>query len=434
VLYDPRSSRRLFENQACFERDEEGGNLLVNIKGSSFLALGIFLLTAALIFGQGAPGQSPHAGQVLVPDSSLERPENIGHRAHTNHLLFKPEKGKPGGGGGPLGETPSSLRGVYNLPNSGGNGIIAIVDAYHYPTAQNDFDTFSSQFGLPLSTATVCNGTQPCFRVVYASGAQPATNCGWNQEEALDIEWAHAMAPSAQIVLVEAASNSFSDLFQAVDVATGIVTSGSDVSSGEVSMSWGGSEFSGETSFDSHFTSSKVVYFASSGDTGGVDIYPSVSPNVVSAGGTTINRNSKGSFVSETAWSGSGGGPSAYESRPPYQNNIVLIVGSQRGAPDFSFDANPSSGVSVYDSTFCQGLSGWLVFGGTSVAAPSLAGIVNLSSDFYAGSASELGIIYSNLGTGNFRDITSGTAGSFSAGPGWDFVTGVGSDQGTSGK
>jgi kumamolisin len=400
------------------------------------LICGVMLtvLTSSVTLAQKGPGPSPRAGQVVVPDSSQERPESVGVRAHTNHLIFKPTTSKPVGGGGPQGETPQSIRPVYNLPSTGGNGIIAIVDAYHYPTAQSDFDTFSKQFGLPLSTENVCNGSQRCFNVAYATGKQPRTNCGWAQEAALDIEWAHAMAPYAQIVLIEAASNSFTDLFQAVDVATQIVQSQSSIHAGEVSMSWSGSEFSTEGQYDSRFTNPGVVYFASSGDTGGVNGYPSVSPNVVSAGGTTINRDRSGSFVSETTWSGSGGGTSKYEPRPSYQNLIVGIVGNQRGAPDFSFDSNPASGVSVYDSTSCQGASGWLVFGGTSVASPSLAGIVNLSSRFYSDSASELGVIYSNLGTANFRDIISGAAGTFSAGPGWDFVTGVGSDQGTAGK
>ena len=198
-------------------------------------------------------------------------------------------------------------------------------------------------------------------------------------------------------------------------------------------MSWGGAESPTEASNDSLFTTPGIVYFASSGDTGGKDIYPSVSPNVVSAGGTSVNR-SGGSFTTETAWSGSGGGPSAYESRPSYQNAIQSVVGSQRGAPDFSFDANPNTGVSVYDSTICQGMSGWMVFGGTSVASPSLAGIVNLAGHFAASSNSELTTIYGGLGGPNFRDIISGSAGTFNATVGWDFVTGVGSNQGTSGK
>jgi subtilase family serine protease len=250
------------------------------------------------------------------------------------------------------------------------------------------------------------------------------------------------MAPGAKIVLVEAASNSFANLLFAVNVASGIVNpSGSSAGTGlgQVSMSWGGSEFSSETSFDSYFTTSGVVYFAASGDTGGKTIWPGISPNVVCAGGTSINRNGNGAFASESGWSGSGGRPSTYEARPSYQGIIQSIVGTQRGAPDFSFDADPNSGVSVYDSTSCQGLSGWLVFGGTSVASPSLAGIVNLAGSKYNSTSNELGTIYSCYSaagcySSNFRDITSGTAGSFTATTGWDFVTGIGSNQGLTGK
>ena len=116
--------------------------------------------------------------------------------------------------------SPNKIRGAYGLPATGGGGIIAIVDAYHYATALNDFNKFSTQFGLPTEPSTnVLSGTNKVFQVVYASSFQPQVNCGWGQEAALDIEWAHAMAPGAKIVLVEAASNSFSDLFNAVDVA-----------------------------------------------------------------------------------------------------------------------------------------------------------------------------------------------------------------------
>ena len=197
-------------------------------------------------------------------------------------------------------------------------------------------------------------------------------------------------------------------------------------------MSWGGSEFSTEAGNDAHFTHQGIVYFAASGDTGGATIYPGVSPNVVSAGGTRINRDAAGRFVSETGWSGSGGGPSKYEPRPGYQDVIQTIVNNARGVPDYSFDGDPNSGVSVYDSTSCQGISGWLVFGGTSVSSPALAGIVN-SAGSNTSSAAELSLLYmgvTNNGStisANFRDILSGTAGSFSAKAGWDFVTGIGS-------
>jgi subtilase family serine protease len=235
------------------------------------------------------------------------------------------------------------------------------------------------------------------------------------------------MAPNAKIVLVEAKSNSFSDLFAAVDVANAIP------GAQQVSMSWGGSEFSSEAANDSHFTHNGIVYFASSGDTGGKTIYPGVSPNVVSAGGTRLNRNSSGALISETGWSGSGGGSSAYEPRPPFQNSIAAI-GSTRGVPDYSFDADPNTGVSVYDSTACSGVSGWMVFGGTSVSAPALAGIVHSAGAQRLNSADELSLLYSGVGSANFRDIVSGTAGSFTAKPSWDFVTGIGSTLGLSGK
>ena len=373
---------------------------------------------------QSENGQS-HAA-VLIPATTIEHPEDVGLRAHTNHMILF--EGKPGGGGSPSGETPSSLRSVYKIGSSGGSGVIAIVDAFDYPTAENDLNVFSAQFGLP--ECTTANG---CFKKVYASGSKPRADCGWAQEAALDIEWAHAMAPNAKIVLVEAATNSFANLFAAVDVATCQVTANGG--RGEVSMSWGGSEFSSEASNDSHFQNDGVVYFASSGDTGGANIYPSVSKFVVSAGGTSVNRDRNGTFVSETGWSGSGGGPSKYESKPTYQSGIPGTDATQRSAPDFSFDADPNTGVSVYDSTSCQGLSGWLVFGGTSVSSPSLAGIVNLAGNFYASSTVELSTIYgSYTNTNDFRDIISGSAGSFSCKAGYDFVTGVGSNQGTNGK
>jgi subtilase family serine protease len=137
------------------------------------------------------------------------------------------------------------------LPN-GGSGVIAIVDAFDYPTAANDLDVFWRQFGLPVCAGSTLTQTAPlCFTKILASGSKPRTNCGWAQEAALDIEWAHAMAPQAHIVLVEAASNSFANLFTAVDVATKYVQSHGGL--GEVSMSWGGSEFSSEASNDGHF-------------------------------------------------------------------------------------------------------------------------------------------------------------------------------------
>jgi kumamolisin len=412
------------------------------------LALLVILCISAGVGRVKAQGQGPEQASVIVPDTTVEHPQDIGKKMHTNHLiLYRPEKGPGAKASGPAGETPVSLACVYqtwgatllsagcpytaSAPKpSGGFGVIAIVDAYDYPTAAQDFVTFSKQFNLPSGNS--CNG--PCFTKVTPFGT-PKGNCGWAQEAALDIEWAHAMAPYAQIVLVEALSNRNSDLYNAVQYAARIV------GVQQISMSWGGSESSGETSTDSTvFGSNNVVYFAASGDTGGKTIYPCTSPHVVCAGGTSVNRNSQHLFTNETTWSGSGGGPSSYEPIPAYQLVIMSIVGSQRGAPDLSFDANPSTGVAVYDSTRCQGLSGWMVFGGTSVSSPSLAGIVNWAGTQYTSADTELSTIYACYNTSgcypaNFRDITSGSkAGSFSPQPGWDFATGVGSSLGSGGK
>jgi subtilase family serine protease len=402
----------------------------------------VVVLTAVLGLTSLAPAQiRPVSGKVFTPDSSIERLSDLGKRAHTNIHLFLPTKTMKNAQ--PLGppfagyayETPASLGCVYNLvkvvkgcnPNTvtanpaGGAKMIAIVDAYDAPNAASDLAAFSTQFGLPA----------PDFQVVFASGSRPPYDSGWEIEESLDVQWSHAMAPDAKIVLVEAASNSFSDLLAAEDVASKMVNA---AGGGEVSNSWGGSEFSGETSYDSHFVKAGVVFFASSGDSPGT-IWPGTSPNVVSAGGTTVRRNpSTALFLSEYPWDAAGGGVSSVEARPSYQSGIGSIVGNARGVPDLSFDSNPITGVWV----LVTGQGGWYIVGGTSVASPSLAGIVNSTGSFAASSNAELSTIYGNLGVATiFRDITTGYCGpyaGYSGVKGWDFCTGVGVDKGKKGK
>lgn len=389
---------------------------------SSFLApLAVSSLVACSLFVSApaahAQDQEGHGrGSVHVPDTSVEGPEDRGQRAHTNHRILI----SPDGGLGPSGGmTPAQMHAFYNVP-SGGSGTIAVVLAYHYPTAVNDFNVFSKQFGLPQET-----GTGAVFQVAYATNKQPRTNGGWAQEAALDIEWSHAMAPNAKIILVEAASSSLTDLFAGVEKAKSLGAS-------QISMSWGGSEFSGETSYDSHFTqnASGITFFTSSGDTGGTMEYPAASPYVVAVGGTSVTTDSAGNYVKESGWSGSGGGVSVYEPKPSYQSAISV---SKRGVPDISANADPNTGVCVYDSTAYQGYSGWMVFGGTSVSSPCMAGMVNSAGHNGRSTASTLSLIYQNLGSANYRDITTGTAGSFSCSAGWDLVTGVGSPLGTGG-
>ena len=286
----------------------------------------------------------------------------------------------------------------------------------------------------------------------------PPTNVHWGVEEDLDIEWAHAMAPSAKIILIEACSNSGNDLFYAEQVA-GIEVAAAG--GGDISNSWGGGEFSGEVgAIDDvfyHYHWKQITYFASAGDSGWGAQYPSSSPWVVSAGGTTVNRDANQNFLSESCWSGSGGGVSLYEkwASPPnilngmgpwadFQYPFAAQTASQ--TPDISFDADPNSGANVYDSF---GVGGWIIVGGTSLASPALAGIINnannrLGQERPAGGSSystlENNLLYSQLFANtayhaNFYDVATGSNGTgHNAAVGYDQCTGIGSPRGKLGK
>ncbi len=397
---------------------------------ASWMGIGCVLPAVA---GTVAPRQL----EVLIPESAGSSPQDRGVRFHTRLRVLV----VPNAAASTVSQfnTPATLHSVYSLPSTGGSNAIAIVDAYHYPTSLADFNSFASYFGLPKETSTVATAANKTFQVVYAPGYPPQSGgnyiASWNLEAALDIEYAHAMAPSAKIYLVEAASDSMSDLENAVRVAAGLT------GVKEVSMSWGGSETSYEAMFyDPIFTVSGVVYLASGGDSSDEMEYPAASPNVVSCGGTSLNRSTTtGAFLSETGWNDTGCGPSVYEPRPSYQGAVASVVGAKRGVSDLAFDSDPNTGVYVYDSTALWGESGWWILGGTSVASPSLAGVFNLAAasgnGFAANTAAEQARIYGNLGNAKaFRDITSGTDGKYTCKAGYDFITGVGTPNGLVGK
>ncbi len=355
---------------------------------------------------------------ILIPDSSVPRAGEM----HTNHLIYVGPERHLGTAGNPAGYGPAQILQAYGIPATGGSATVVIVDAFDDPYALSDFNAFSSQFGLPQESSTsVTASTNKVLQVVYASGRKPRYNTGWSQEEALDIEWAHAMAPNAKIVLVEAASNSGSNLYSADDAAASIA--GAE----QCSNSWSGGEYSGETGSDSHFNHPGVTYFFATGDKGGAQDYPAASPNVVAVGGTSLFLDASGNRTSETVWSGTGCGPSKYEPRPAYQNGVATVVGSARGIGDVAADADPNTGVAV------QWKGSWYVFGGTSVACPVISGIVNTSGSNRGGALAENTFIYAGLGGASFYDVTIGSAGSFAALVGYDFPSGVGSPMGTSG-
>ena len=315
----------------------------------------------------------------------------------------------------PTGLSPATIKSVYSFPTSltaGTGKTIAIVDAYDDPTAESDLAVFSSQYGLPA--CTTANG---CFTKVDQTGGTnyPRTNAGWALEISLDVQWAHAIAPGARILLVEATSNSFANLLAAEDYAKAHAQ--------YVSNSWGASEFSGESSYDPHFAASGVSFFVSSGDAGLPAEYPSSSPNVISVGGTTLNFNPNGSFKSETGWSGGGGGCSVYETATSAQSSFSqygqVNCGGNRATPDVSLDADPASGVSVYDSTRYQGQKGWFQVGGTSASSPMWA-----ARSAVAGTVVNSAYVYGN--SISYRDITSGNNGA-SCLVGYDLCSGRGS-------
>jgi subtilase family serine protease len=371
------------------------------LKSKGLIVIAIAVLLGSLFFSIAAIPAEAYAASPPVPGSTASPQPINGLAAYSMLRVHRAATS------GPTGLSPQQIRAAYNLPSTGGTGTIAIIDAYDDPTVLSDLNTFSSQFGLPAANFEK-----------HMMASRIRSNSGWALEISLDVQWAHAIAPDAKILLVEAKSNSLTDLLAAVDYAR----TRSDVVA--ISMSWGASEFSSESAYDSHFTSSYgATFFASSGDNGKGVIWPSASPNVVAVGGTTLTF-SGGSLVSETAWSGSGGGVSKYEGEPSYQTTYgISATNGKRAVPDVSYDADPYSGVSVYDSTPYNGAKGWWQVGGTSAGAPQWAAIQslglsisnsNLYQDAFASYASY------------FRDITSGSNG-HPAAIGYDLVTGLGS-------
>ncbi len=336
----------------------------------------------------------------------------------------------------PEGMTPTQVKTAYLLPATGGSGIIAIVGAYEHPAIESDLAVFDKQFKLAACTvANKCLTVHDMKATTNGVGEMPK-NAGWDLESALDTEWAHAIAPKAKILVVESASTKGADLMKAVDYARaqpGVVS---------VSMSWGGSEFSDETTLDGHFSAtgtgglnsstSNIAFFASSGDDGTGASWPAASPYVIGVGGTSLTMTNVGTtakFASEKAWSGSGGGVSAYETEPSYQKTYSIArAGGKRAIPDVSFAADPQRGFSVYHN-------GWYVIGGTSAGAPQWAALATLGMSGKKKYPISLAELYKDKSSGvyaiYFRDITTGTNGACGyycgARSHYDYVTGLGS-------
>lgn len=330
----------------------------------------------------------------------------------------------------PAGLTPAEVRAAYqidriqfqyrnlHLAGNGAGQTIAIVNAHDAPNIAGDLHNFDAEFGLSDLDAY----GHFALTKVMPQGKAPA-DAGWSLETALDVEWAHAIAPEAHLLLVEARTASLGDLLSAVNYARrrpGVVA---------VSMSWGGDEFGAESLLDSIFTTPAghiggfnmrggVTFITASGDDGAPAGWPAVSPDVLVVGGTTLHTAPGGKYLGETGWSGSGGGPAWFENT---------------ASPDVAYDADPGTGFSVYDSTGGGTDGPWYQVGGTSAGSPQWAGLIAIADQGrgYQGKGSldgphdTLPALY-RMPPADFHDITSGYNGYF-AGPGYDLVTGLGS-------
>ncbi len=335
----------------------------------------------------------------------------------------------------PIGYGPAQFLGAYDLTGSSTSAlppVIAIVDAYDDPNIASDLSTYSSTYGisqLPTCSGSIATSTSACFEKMNQNGSTsplPSPNSSWALEISLDVEIAHATCENCSILLVEANSNSFTDLLTAIDTAVANNATA-------VSGSWGGSEFSGEAAYDSHFNKTGVAFTFSAGDSGYGTLYPAASQYVTAVGGTTLLLSGN-SYLSESVWNnqygGTGSGCSTQqEAKPTWQHDPSCAY---RTINDVSADADPATGAAVYDS---YGYGGWVQVGGTSLSSPFVAAVYTLHGVPSGVMANSLPYTYGN--SSNLNDITTGSNGSCggsylcTAQVGYDGPTGLGTPKGT---
>jgi len=360
------------------------------------IALASFLGLATAASADPAPGRIMRYGRIFAVnvcgDSQLPGRARCFAKAVTDArgtiLDGKPDltsRTTPAGYGAP------DLRSAYAITASGSaTYTIAIVDAFGYPNAEADLKTYRAQFGLPPCTTS--NG---CFRKVNQTGGKtyPRTNVGWAQETALDLQMASAMCPNCHLLLVEATSDLLGNLSAAANYAASHANA--------VSNSYGGSE-GGTATFERRYNHPGVAITVSSGDSGFGVQFPASSPHVTAVGGTSLLRASNARGWTETVWNGAGSGCSAVYPKPSWQHDALC---ARRAVADVSAVADPNTGVAVFGPTTAR-RSGWMVFGGTSVAAPLIAGIYGV----HGGPATYGADPYANATALN--DVTAGANGS----------------------
>ena len=436
-----RGARAVKRNRNNAKRREQQGKLLCEVLEDRTLPAGAVGLSSSIL---------PN----IVYKPLAESPTNIVF----NHLAGSPDNLTPYA----IGYSPGQIEQAYGINKITDNGVtmngagqtIAIVDAYDDPNILLDLEYFDAWYGIP---------NPPSFTKIVPNGVTPSTDPtgSWEAEESLDVEYAHALAPGANIVFVEA--NAGANLFDTINnLISAANWAGQCSGASVVSMSWGepesffASNGVNENSYDSLFASPsghRVTFVAATGDSGAPGAYPAYSPNVLAVGGTALNLDANGNYSSETGWSllsdlqnlyaASGGGVSNYEPQPAYQKG--LINSSTRTIPDVAFDADPNTGVPIFDSFGLYNSYGelqsvdWMGTGGTSLATPCWAALISIADEIRAdhglgsldGPSQTLPTLYrlfQNPTTyaRDFHDIKTGNNG-YPAGTGYDLVTGIGS-------
>jgi subtilase family serine protease len=284
---------------------------------------------------------------------------------------------------------PADLTSAYAVPAGGAGRTIAIVDAYGAPTVEADLAVYRQTYGLPA--CTTANG---CLRVVNQAGDAsplPAPDQGWAAETSLDVDMASAICPSCRILLVQATSNAIDDLSASVDTAARL-------GANSISNSYGSPEFAAQKQFEEHYHHPGQPVVVSAGDNGYGVSFPASSAYVTSVGGTSLTRD--GSGWTESVWSGTGSGCSAYVAKPSWQTDAHCPM---RMLNDVAAVADPATGVAVYD-TYSQ--PGWITLGGTSVSAPIIAAMYALTD---TSGTDDGGPAWRHHPAGAFRDVTTGT-------------------------
>ena len=318
---------------------------------------------------------------------------------------------------------PADIQSAYDLPGDGGGGrTVAIVDAYGYQSAESDLAIFRAHYGLP--TCTTANG---CFTKVDQNGGTnyPPDDPDWSIETALDLDAVSSACPDCKILLVEADNNSSPNLGKAVDMAA-------SMGAVAISNSYGvAGEIPFESYYDHYYDHPGIAITASAGDYGNVQSYPATNPNVIAVGGTTLTRDSSARGWHESAWDSGGSGCSLYEPRPDYQQDIATGCPDTKATTDISADADPTSGLAIYNTL---GQDGWAQYGGTSLASPLVAAMYAVAGTPVPGSYP---VTYPYRQGARLNDVTDGSDGSCgnllcNAGPAWDGPTGLGTPDGVS--